>query len=379
MATTPNMGLVVPDDHTDTDTWGLALNTVFGVSGGGIDAHDHTTGKGVKIPSAALNINADVSWASGGIYYALKDTLAVDFQPSAATSMTAYAGALFCNSADNELYWRTTGGTNVKMTAGNALNVAAFTGGIGGDYAAVGALESYDDATRRYLFQQEGSPRPWAGLATGDLDIYEKAASISNKVTLKSPGGLAASYAVTWLAALPASAMGIAIDNSGTMTAGASFAMQANANITLSGTGTYKQGTKNITMPVIGAYGLDGGAGSVSVTASNVGAKLANNTIWYFPLPVIPHHARIVGVQAWFSSNADATACTCTIYKSSNANPPGTGLTTTGTALSTISTAEASVSSLTLQATNGQSYWLQVGNGVNTPTIVAIGVDYDVP
>jgi len=217
---TPNMSLVLPVDHGSADIWDTVLDAILNL----IDAHDHTTGKGVKIPSAALNINADVSWASAGVYYAIKDVFAVDFQPSAAASMSSYAGAIFVNSSDNELYWRTVAGTNVKMTAGNALNVAAFTGGIGGDYSAVGALFSFDDATDRYLAQQQGSPRPWAGIALGNLDIYEQAASISNRVRQKSPAGLGASYDVTWLAALPASTVGLQISSTGQLTASNTFA-----------------------------------------------------------------------------------------------------------------------------------------------------------
>ena len=56
--------------------------------------------------------------------------------PSATTAVSGYASALFANSADNNLYWRNSGGTNVQLTAGNSLNVAGFVGGIGGDYAS---------------------------------------------------------------------------------------------------------------------------------------------------------------------------------------------------------------------------------------------------
>lgn len=208
---TPNMGLTLPTDKGSTDTWDSILDAVFGL----IDAHDHSIGKGVKVPSAGIGINADISWSLAGTPYALSDAKAIDFTPVAVGTVASFAAALFTNSADNELYWRTTGGTNVKLTAGNALNVAAFTGGIGGDYSAVGALLSYDDATRRYLLQQEGAPRPWAGAATGDIDLYQKAASIVNKVTLKSPSALAASYPVVFPAALPFGETYVTMDAAG--------------------------------------------------------------------------------------------------------------------------------------------------------------------
>lgn len=213
MSATPNMGLVLPDDHGSIDVWDTILDVVFAQ----LDAHDHTAGNGALVPVAGLIINAHVQMASGGSHFALYDALAYDFFPSAPSSATSFAGALFMSSADNELYWRTAGGTNVKITNGAALNVASFIGGIGGDYSAVGALESYDDASRRYLFQQEGSPRPWAGLAAGNVDIYEQAASIVNRVRLQSHAALAASYALTFPAALPASVATLRVDATGNL------------------------------------------------------------------------------------------------------------------------------------------------------------------
>lgn len=363
------MNFVYPVQGDTTDVWGTALNTLLGLA----ENHTHEPGKGVQVPTAGLALDADLTFAS----FAALALKAVAFTEQAPAAVTSYSDALFVSSADHNLYFRNQSGVNVQVTAGNTLNIS-LVGGIGGDYAAVNALLSYDDATHRYLFQQEGSPRPWAGAAVGNVDIYEQAASISNRVRLQSPSGLAASYAVTWLAALPASAMGLSIDNAGQLAAGASFAMQANANVTLSGTGSYKHGSKTLVVPVVASTGIRN-AGSVSTTDNNVGAVLAANSIYYFALPQISQHQRIVGVQAWFQSAADCSACTCTIYQTSNANPPGTTLSSTGTALSTISSAEASVSALTLQPTNGRTYWLQVGNDASPRTLVAIGITYDVP
>src|SRR5689334_4547984 len=114
MPTDPNMtGLIYPTEGDSTDIWAQIMNsTCWPVIG----AHDHTTGAGVPIPSAALKINADVSWAFGGVNYALTDAKAIDFAAVAASSVAGYAGALFVNSSDaNNLYFRTVGGTNVKI------------------------------------------------------------------------------------------------------------------------------------------------------------------------------------------------------------------------------------------------------------------------
>jgi hypothetical protein len=215
--TTPNMGMVLPSDHdpSSSDLWGLLLNAALTVA----DGHNHTAGQGVAIPVGALNWNANLQAASGGSNFGIYDAAFFDFIPVLPASMATFAGALFVSSVDNNLYYRTTSGSNVQVTNGAALNFSAFVGGIGGDYSAVGALESFDDATHRYLFQQEGSPRPWAGLAAGNIDIYQQAASIANKVTLKSPNALAASYALTLPAALPGSQATLRVDGSGNVTA----------------------------------------------------------------------------------------------------------------------------------------------------------------
>jgi len=210
--TTP-MNLNYPIDHGDVDIWGPLVNTALST----VEVHNHTTGQGNPIPAAALQINADVSWSFAGTNYAIKDLRAIDLTPVAASTVVGLADAFFANSDDsNELYYRSHTGTNIKITNSGALNVS-IVGGIGGDYSSVGALLSYDDATRRYLLQQEGSPRPWAGLATADIDLYQKAASIVNKVTLKSPAALAASYAVTWPAALPATTATLRMDVAGAL------------------------------------------------------------------------------------------------------------------------------------------------------------------
>lgn len=203
----------MPTDLGDANVWGPILDTALGTV---VDRHDHTTGKGVKIPSAALKINADVSWSDAGASRAITDLKAVDFTPSAV--QTALAGALFVSDGTssltaNELYWRTTSGVNVKVTAGSALNVAAFTGGIGGDYTAVGALALFDDATDSYWFQQQvgASVRQYARMRSADVDLYEFKAhpdpSVpTNRVRLASPAALAASYTVTMPAALSSAA-----------------------------------------------------------------------------------------------------------------------------------------------------------------------------
>jgi hypothetical protein len=225
MPTTPNMNLELPDEDGSANVWDTILALVFGENGGGIDGHDHTTGKGVPIPSAALRINADVACAYGGTSYALTALKAVDFTPHAAADVASYSGALFVSSADNNLYFRNTTGTNVKITDGTTLNVS-IVGGIGGDYSAVEALLDYDDASDTYRARQEldTGVRQYGKMAHADLLLYEYDAAgdatvPTNAVTLKSPDALAAGYSVTFPAAVPASTVAVQMSSAGVLTA----------------------------------------------------------------------------------------------------------------------------------------------------------------
>lgn len=276
------MLLVQPTEGADVGVWASFLTSLFAL----IDQHDHGTGKGVKVPVASLNVNADVAMSSAGVYYAVKDAKAVDFQPQAIAGMSAYAGALFVNSADNELYWRTTGGTNVKLTSGSTLNVSLL-GTIGGDYGAIGALIDYDDPTDTYRMRQQLSTvRQYARVAHGDLDLYEYfAAGVvvapSNRVRLRSPAALATSYVVTFPAAVPAARAVVQMDNAGVLTASpadsiTSGAIAATGTVAVTGALTVST-TANISgVATLGATLTVAGATTANgAVALNAGATIA--------------------------------------------------------------------------------------------------------
>ncbi len=190
MTTTANMSLVLPTPGGDSGTWDDLLNAALTL----VDAHDHTTGKGPRVPTTGININADLTMASN----ALTNIGSLGF--AEITALASGSRRLFFSSADHELYVRTNGGSNVKITNGASLNIS-LVGGIVGDYASVGAEAAYNDANDRYTFKQEtggGRVKQWATLAIGNVDIYEQmatadATTISNRVRLSSPAALAAS------------------------------------------------------------------------------------------------------------------------------------------------------------------------------------------
>lgn len=356
--TTPFMGLALPDDHGSADVWDTLLDAVFAK----LDAHDHSPGNGALVPVAGLNVNANVQLASAGVHYAMYDALAFDFFPSAPSAMTSFAGALFMSSANNELYWRTAAGANVQLTNGAALNVAAFTGGIGGDYTAVGALESYDDATHRYLFQQQGSPRPWAGLAAGNVDIYQQAASIVNRVRLQSPAALAASYALTLFAALPASAALVTVDNAGVMRVDG--VLGANQNLTLSGTGHVIRDTHKVTVPFgIGVnVKVQGGGTGVVQAGGTPGYSQGIGCEAYYPIPWFDEFDALQSIEVL----CNTTTGSLTTYEIVVSSATGVGFVSVSTPVNGGGDTTVAVTTpATIGA--GNAYWMHVTTG-NAPS-----------
>lgn len=203
MPTLPNTGIVTPTLGADSGAWDDKINACFA----NYDDHDHTTGKGLAITVAALDIDDDLPM--GGHF--ISGLGKVSFTAIAAPSTGSKS--LFVNTSDNELYWRTNGGTNVKLTSGTSINTT-LVGGIVGDYTSVSAEVAFDDANDRYTFKQN-SATGWARLAAGEVRIYETGTSDSVYVGHAAAAGLAVSYTVTWPAAVAAETVIPTVDSSG--------------------------------------------------------------------------------------------------------------------------------------------------------------------
>jgi hypothetical protein len=204
-STLPNTGVIQGSIGGDSGSWGTIVNNALA----NYDAHDHTTGKGLRIATAAININADLTFSS---VHAPTNLHRVSFASVAA--LAANNKSLFVSSSDNELYWRNNVGTNVKLTSGNALNVAAFVGGIGGDYTSVSAALNFDDAGNRYTLRKGGGAN-WARLAAGEVRLFETDTTDTVFVGHAAPAALAGSYTVTWPTALPGSTQIAQVDSAG--------------------------------------------------------------------------------------------------------------------------------------------------------------------
>lgn len=308
------MALTKPDNGSSVGTWGTELNTSLDV----LDSHDHTSGKGVKVPTAGINVNADLPMAGFG----MTNVKVVDLAAVLASSVTAYATALFVNSADNELYWRTSGGANVQLTAGSSLN-ASLLGGFTGDYGTGGSAANYNSGTSIFNFIRAANHR--AFLDTSDIRLFQGTSGITNAVKIRSPNALAASYDFIFPAALPGSTSLLritsggqvestrdpsvdtvtttgAVTAGGLVTASAGVTAASNQHVTVQGTGKFKHvGTETRVVGGGSAYGVGLAIGSGGSADLNATADIA-----YYDAP-LPVGRRITTIRGFITDNSTGT------------------------------------------------------------------------
>lgn len=185
MTTTPNMGLVLPDPGVTEGPEYASLNDAAFQD---IDAHDHTTGSGVKVPTAGLNINASLNFNSWNGYNFR--SVRMNNQASSLVDSTDI-GCLYVKNG--ELAYRDISGNEVIMTSGGS--VAGATGTITGLTSPASAAFSAVANTFSWLFDTASPAR----MISADLQVYpyDGATAFTNYVTLKSNTSLAANY--SWI------------------------------------------------------------------------------------------------------------------------------------------------------------------------------------
>lgn len=359
----PSMGIIWPTDGDDANAWAPIMDTAVRVV---IDGHNHAAGNGAKVSISQLAFDADISFVDSlGGRHAITDLKAIDFFPIDPTTITALAGALFLNTADNELYYRTVLGTNVKITNGATLNVAAFIGGIGGDYTAVQALEVFDDATDAFWFQQQIglAVRQYAKMRCADLALYEFKAVAAGPpvpvqaVTLKSPAGLVTAYALTFPAALPAVQSTLYLTSTGQITTG---------------------GTRTLQLAAANMVGLLGTA--ITFPSGNIIAQMTGGTAAMGTAIPLQDSKRIIAIRFYVKDNATGPTTVVPAFSS-------TALTTGVETDIVVGSASAgsgaqqtlTLSGLTTVVAAGTAYtaWLKTNSGSAAVTVNGIEIDYD--
>lgn len=113
MPTTPNMSLVQPTPSlTPGPTWAEMINTINDL----IDAHDHTSGRGIRINQAGILINGDLT-LNGFMLEEVKALVLDEYGSIPATSDTLKS--IFVYAGD--VYYRNASGQVVQLTSGGSL------------------------------------------------------------------------------------------------------------------------------------------------------------------------------------------------------------------------------------------------------------------
>lgn len=202
MANTPNMNISLPTvSVTAGPTYATQLNNGFST----VDEHNHTSGKGVQVPTAGIGINADLSFFSYNAT-ALRST-----RYSNQGSPLGTASDLNCvYFSGGNLYVNDGSGNQIQLTAAGALN-AATLGSISG-LGATTATVSYSNVTKTFTFWQNTNTS--AKIDTGPLIVHDVAASALG-ITVQSPVALGAAYNFVLPTGVPASTKIMTMNTSG--------------------------------------------------------------------------------------------------------------------------------------------------------------------
>jgi hypothetical protein len=192
----PNMSLPLPVIGVDPGPdYASNQNAAFTI----LDGHTHITGSGVPITTAAININADLSFSNFNATL-LRST-------RFASQAAAISGASDLNClyfAGGNLYANDGSGNQIKITSGG--NVNATSSGISSGSASAAFSSGV-------LIVNSASTIP-ANIQGGSILLGNNVAS-SNFLTL-SPPTLSSNYTLT-LPAIPAGSSFVTIDTSGNL------------------------------------------------------------------------------------------------------------------------------------------------------------------
>ena len=207
MSTTPNMNLDLPVVNTTAGpAWATAVNAAFD----GVDSHDHSTGKGVKITPAGMNIISDLAMNENN----LTEVRSVRFEDQGTVQAAATdVGCLQLVSGD--LWWVNASGAAVQITAGAGLSFSSL-GTIGGDFGQPGVTASvtYSDTTKVFSFLQNSGIT--AKLYAGTISLAD-ASSGALAVSITANAASAA-YTLVMPISAPASDTVLTFDSTGQAT-----------------------------------------------------------------------------------------------------------------------------------------------------------------
>lgn len=163
---TPNMGLVQPAPLVTT---GPAYATQQNSDLSLIDAHDHSSGKGVRISQTGIQFTGDLSFQNNTAYYGPTAMAYAQFNQQALPNVGTKVAAVAVDESGN-LWFQNGSGTNVQLTSGSTI-VSTGTGeynGFYGNYAGAGpshgATAYFSAAASEYQFFTDSAATIRAGM-----------------------------------------------------------------------------------------------------------------------------------------------------------------------------------------------------------------------
>ena len=255
MSTTPNMGIVKPTPLSDSNLAGAVdVNAGFDV----IDAHNHTAGRGLQIPTLGLNINAALSMNGFGLTNWGTNIFSNQVAPVAGAAGYFYMAKGGGGTASGDLFFHDGNNQRVQLTLSGQVNVTGV-GAISG--LAPPAAASY--AAGVFTWQSNTTGPIPAVMDMGDIVLRRAGATNPNGIVIRTVSSLVGSFILTLPPALPGSNLAAMVsDTSGNLT----FSALVDTT-TLTNTGSVIQIAT-------------GGVGTTQLAASAVtGAKIAARTV----------------------------------------------------------------------------------------------------
>ena len=198
MSTSPNMGLTIPTPSvTLGPEWASDISDDFDI----VDAHDHSSGKGPRVPASGLDINADLPFGGNS-----PTGMASAQFSDQTTEITTLTDTLYFLNGD--LYVLDGNGNSVRITENGALS-AAGTGTIAGLPSGTASA-----AFAASTFTFRSSTNRYATMAGGPVKLRRADEDNPNGITLQ-PAAATATQTLTFPAALPAATQFMTMDASG--------------------------------------------------------------------------------------------------------------------------------------------------------------------
>jgi len=186
---TPNMSLIVPTVGQEPGPqYATDVNGDLNI----IDSHNHTPGFGVPVPTAGLNINADLAMNNNRSLLLKSATFTP--QGSPLSGISPDIGALYVSGVD--LYYNDVNGNQIRMTQNGSIS--GTSGSISGLTSPASA--SYNSGTSTFIWQSDVNTS--AAMDNGPVTIRQISVNAKG-ITLQSPNSLAADYSLVFMPALP--------------------------------------------------------------------------------------------------------------------------------------------------------------------------------